>query len=274
MTQQIPRRAAVGFVAVGAACAACARYGGPQFPEEAADNKAATQTAGEVLGKAADIPVGGGKVFPDKKLVVTQPEAGQFKGFSAVCTHQGCLVDKVAGGTIDCPCHGSKFKVADGSVSTGPAAQPLPPAAVRVNEYGELVTGGDLPPETTAPETTAPETTAPETTAPDTTAPDTTAPGGGGAKGLASTGEIPVGGGKILPDEEIVITQPSPGKFMAFSAVCTHQGCLVDKVAGGTIDCPCHGSKFKLDGSVANGPAAAPLSARAVKVSGDQISLA
>jgi Rieske Fe-S protein len=271
MTQQIPRRAAVGFVAVGAACAACARYGGPQFPEEGSDNKAATAAAGDVLGKATDVPVGGGKIFADKKLVVTQPEVGQFKGFSAVCTHQGCLVDKVADGTIDCPCHGSKFKL-DGSVNTGPATQPLAPAAVRVNEYGELVTGGDLPPETTAPPETT--TTAPETTAPDTTAPNTTAPGGGGGNALASTGEVPVGGGKILTDKEIVITQPTAGTFMAFSAVCTHQGCLVDKIAGGTINCPCHGSKFKLDGSVANGPAAAPLSARAVKVSGDQISLA
>jgi Rieske Fe-S protein len=268
MTQQIPRRAAVGFVAVGAACAACARYGGPQFPEET--KAAAPQQTGEVLGKAADVPVGGGVIFKDQKLVVTQPEAGQFRGFSAVCTHQGCVVDEVKDGTINCPCHGSKFKL-DGAVSTGPATQPLPPAAVKVNEYGEIVTGGTVPPETTEPDTT---TTAPETTAPETTGTDTTAPPAGGAAALATTGEIPVGGGKILPDKEIVITQPTAGKFMAFSAVCTHQGCIVDQVSGGTINCPCHGSKFKLDGSVSQGPAATPLSARAVKVSGDQISLA
>ena len=269
MTQQIPRRAAVGFVAVGAACAACARYGGPQYPGEGSDNQTATQQqTGEVLGKATDVPIGGGKVFEAQKLVVTQPEAGQFKGFSAVCPHQGCLVNKVADGTIDCPCHGSKFKVADGSVSAGPATSGLPPMAVTVNEYGELVTGGDAPAETTAPGTT----TAPETTAPGTTG--TTAPPAGGADALASTADIPVGGGKILEDKEIVITQPAAGKFMAFSAVCTHQGCIVDQVSGGTINCPCHGSKFKLDGSVSQGPATQPLSVRAVKVSGDQISLA
>jgi Rieske Fe-S protein len=270
MTQQIPRRAAVGFVAVGAACAACARYGGPQFPEETAGNKGASQETGQVLGKAADVPVGGGKVFEAQKLVVTQPTAGQYKGFSAVCTHQGCVVNEVVDGTINCPCHGSKFKL-DGAVSAGPATKPLPPAAVSVNEYGELVTGGDAPPaETTAPEAT---TTAP-TTEPETTAPGTTGAPAGGGNVLTTTGKVPVGGGTILADKEIVVTQPSAGKFMAFSAVCTHQGCIVDQVSGGTINCPCHGSKFKLDGSVAKGPATAPLSARAVKVSGDQISLA
>jgi Rieske Fe-S protein len=265
MTQQIPRRAAVGFVAVGAACAACARYGGPQFPEEGG-GQAASASTGEVLGKAADIPVGGGKIFEAQKLVVTQAEAGQFKAYSAVCPHQGCLVNEVVDGSINCPCHGSKFKL-DGSVSAGPATTALPPAAVTVNEYGELVTGGDAPAETTAPGTTAPETTAPGTTG-------TTAPPGGGGDVLAATGDIPVGGGTILADQEIVITQPTAGKFMAFSAVCTHQGCIVDEVSGGTINCPCHGSKFKLDGSVSQGPATQALSARTVKVSGDQISLA
>src|ERR1044072_5669649 len=119
MTQQIPRRAAVGFVAVGAACAACARYGGPQFPDEGGAAASQKQSDGEVLGKATDVPIGGGKVFEAQKLVVTQREAGKFNGFSAVCTHQGCLVNEVADGTINCPCHGSKFKL-DGSVGTGP----------------------------------------------------------------------------------------------------------------------------------------------------------
>jgi len=267
MTQQIPRRAAVGFVAVGAACAACARYGGPQFPGEGGSEAAAQQSSGEVLGKATDVPVGGGKVFEAQKLVVTQAEPGQFKAYSAVCPHQGCLVNEVVDGTINCPCHGSKFKL-DGSVSVGPATTALPPSAVSVNEYGELVTGGDAPPGTTGAETTAPDTGT------ETTAPNTTGAQAGGGDTLASTDAIPVGGGMILQDKEIVITQPTAGEFKAFSAVCTHQGCIVDAIAGGTINCPCHGSKFKLDGSVSQGPATEPLSARAVKVSGDQISLA
>jgi Rieske Fe-S protein len=93
---------------------------------------------GTPLGKTSDIPVGGGKVFADQKVVVTQPTAGTFKGFSAVCTHQGCVVADVSGGTINCPCHGSKYHAADGSVAHGPATSPLPPQAVAVS--GDTVT--------------------------------------------------------------------------------------------------------------------------------------
>jgi nitrite reductase/ring-hydroxylating ferredoxin subunit len=88
---------------------------------------------GTELGSASDITVGGGKVFTDAKVVVTQPSAGEYKGFSAVCTHQQCLVDQVADGTIDCPCHGSKFSIKDGSVVAGPAPSPLPAAGVTVS---------------------------------------------------------------------------------------------------------------------------------------------
>ncbi|MFK8910021.1 Rieske (2Fe-2S) protein [Streptomyces sp. YS-3] len=92
---------------------------------------------GGVLGRTADIPVGGGKVFADRKVVVTQPEAGTFKAFSAVCTHQGCTVKDVSGGTINCPCHGSKYRVADASVAAGPAPRPL--AAERITvENGSI----------------------------------------------------------------------------------------------------------------------------------------
>lgn len=262
MSQAIPRRAAVGFAVVGAACAACTRYGAPGAEPT---GRPAPKAVAEVLGKADEVPVGGGVVFRDAKVVVTQPATGQFKGFSAVCTHQGCLVAEVKDGTIVCDCHGSKFTL-DGAVETGPATKPLPPAEVGVNADGELVLGGDTA-ETTAPDTTAPDTTAPEATEPP--APTADAPAG-----LAAAADVPVGGGVVLTAEQLVITQPTPGEFKGFSAVCTHQGCLVGEVKGGTINCDCHGSKFGLDGSVANGPATAPLPERAVKVSGDQISLA
>ena len=85
------------------------------------------------LASTSEIPVGGGKVFSSQQVVVTQPEAGTFKGFSAVCTHMQCTVDQVASGTIDCPCHGSRFSVKDGSVVGGPAPKPLPPANITVS---------------------------------------------------------------------------------------------------------------------------------------------
>ncbi|MGK4580638.1 Rieske (2Fe-2S) protein [Kitasatospora sp. HPMI-4] len=96
------------------------------------------QSAGPVdVGPAAAVPVGGGTVYREKKIVVTQPTAGQYKAFSAVCTHAGCVVDNVANGQIQCPCHGSRFAIADGSVQDGPAPKPLP-------EYKVAVQGGNL----------------------------------------------------------------------------------------------------------------------------------
>ncbi|MFM9612311.1 Rieske (2Fe-2S) protein [Streptomyces sp. V2] len=90
------------------------------------------------LAKTSDIPVGGGKVFTDQKVVVTQPVKGEFKAFSAVCTHQGCTVAKVADGTIDCPCHQSRFGIADGAVKGGPAPRPLPAKEITVK--GDTIT--------------------------------------------------------------------------------------------------------------------------------------
>ncbi|REF01155.1 Rieske (2Fe-2S) protein [Thermomonospora umbrina] len=81
--------------------------------------------AGDVLARTGEIPVGGGKIIKDRKVVVTQPVQGRFKAFDIKCTHQGCPVDSVKGGTINCPCHGSKFAIADGSVKAGPADAPL-----------------------------------------------------------------------------------------------------------------------------------------------------
>lgn len=108
----------------------------PQSPAPGQSTAAAPTTDGggaEALGKTADIPVGSGKIFADQKVVVTQPTAGDFKAFSAICTHQGCAVSEVADGTINCPCHGSKYHIADGSVANGPATKALAAAKVTVS---------------------------------------------------------------------------------------------------------------------------------------------
>ena len=80
---------------------------------------------GAALAATSDIEVGGGTIFADEKVVVTQPSEGEFKGFSSTCTHQGCQVSSVSDGTINCTCHGSQFSIEDGSVTGGPAPAPL-----------------------------------------------------------------------------------------------------------------------------------------------------
>ena len=85
-----------------------------------------SMTTGTVLGTTKEIPVGGGKIFTAAQVVVTQPVKGKYHVFSAVCTHVGCILNKIADGKIDCPCHGSEFRITDGSVVTGPAGGPLP----------------------------------------------------------------------------------------------------------------------------------------------------
>ncbi|GAA2812007.1 Rieske (2Fe-2S) protein [Streptomyces showdoensis] len=91
---------------------------------------------------------------------------------------------------------------------------------------------------------------------------------------LAKTGDIPVGGGKVLADRGVVITQPKAGEFKAFSSRCTHAGCTVASVADGVIVCPCHQSRFDVsDGSVKGGPAPSPLEPTPIEVTGDAIRL-
>ncbi len=92
----------------------------------------ATMTTGTVLATTKEIPLGGGKIFADQKVVVTQPKKGKYLAFSAVCTHVGCILNKIADGSIDCPCHGSEFRITDGSVITGPADGPLPKKKIKV----------------------------------------------------------------------------------------------------------------------------------------------
>ena len=94
---------------------------------------ASSAAPANALATTAEVPVGGGKIITGKNIVVTQPQADSFKAFTAVCTHLGCIVSTVSGGTINCPCHGSRFSIKDGSVVNGPATSPLAPVAISVD---------------------------------------------------------------------------------------------------------------------------------------------
>lgn len=121
--------AAAGAAGLAAALTAC---GSGDDSSDTVDTGAG-QAAGGTLAKTSDIPEGGGRIFKDQGVVVTQPAADTFKAFSSKCTHQGCAVGSVADGVIVCPCHNSHFSAEDGSVKKGPATKPLPAAKITVS---------------------------------------------------------------------------------------------------------------------------------------------
>jgi len=126
----------MGAGAVGVATAALSGCGGAAQQTDPYEDPAQNTEAangGEPLAKVADVPVGGGVVLADKKVVLTQPVPGEIKGFTSTCTHYGCTVASVTGGTINCPCHGSKFDMASGEVRNGPAIGALPAVAIKVD---------------------------------------------------------------------------------------------------------------------------------------------
>lgn len=135
------RRAALGGAGLGAAAITLAGCGSnseqsssggssssdidPRAPQEPTD-----------VAAASDVPVGGvyKATAGNTTVMVTQPEKGNFKAFSAVCTHQGCIVN-VQDSIMVCPCHGAKYSPKDGSVTAGPAPKALP--EFKVQKQGE-----------------------------------------------------------------------------------------------------------------------------------------
>jgi Rieske Fe-S protein len=144
--------AGVGLVGLAGAITACSSGGSsssavvadpatsaaastPASAAASASSSASSASGGSAAGAltaTSAIPVGGGMIFASQTAVVTQPTAGEFKVFSAVCTHMGCIVNQIAGGRIDCPCHGSEYSITDGAVLAGPAPKPLPAKPFKV----------------------------------------------------------------------------------------------------------------------------------------------
>jgi nitrite reductase/ring-hydroxylating ferredoxin subunit len=138
LTGETTRRGALaglgvaGVAVVVTACGGGSSSGSGSSGSSSGSSGSGGSGSGTALAATSDIPVGGGKIFTSDKVVVTQPTAGEFKGFSAVCTHMGCIVDKIANGTIDCPCHGSQYSITDAHVVHGPAPRPLPVKNIKV----------------------------------------------------------------------------------------------------------------------------------------------
>jgi Rieske Fe-S protein len=137
---------AAGTAGAASLVTGCAVYGGEPDPGRSEpappDGPAGGPPDGGAVARTADVPAGGGLILDG--VVITQPASGEFRGFSTTCTHQGCTVTRVGDGTIDCPCHGSRFSIEDGSVVQAAAGltpqqqNPLPAVAIRVD--GDTIT--------------------------------------------------------------------------------------------------------------------------------------
>ncbi len=128
----VSRRRALGTAAgVGAALPALAACSGENAPAEPGPTTAPSETPAdaEALTALSEIPIGGGVILDE--IVVTQPTKGDFRGFSAICTHQGCIVREVTA-TINCFCHGAKYSLESGAPVSGPANTALAPRELRI----------------------------------------------------------------------------------------------------------------------------------------------
>ncbi|MGI8646020.1 MAG: Rieske (2Fe-2S) protein [Nocardioides sp.] len=137
----VSRRLALrGTVVAGVGIPLLAACGGDAEPTGTADPTTSPgapadsggSSAGGSFASTSDIPEGGGAIFADEGVVVTQPAAGEFKGFTNICTHRQCPVAAVTD-TINCNCHGSMYSIEDGSVVGGPAPAALSEVDISVD---------------------------------------------------------------------------------------------------------------------------------------------
>ena len=130
----IPAAVVVAGAAAGFGVAWNHRDGAEPGANAAGGYAGGSAAGGTPLATLDQVPAGGGLILEKAAVVLTKDQSGNVHAFSAVCTHQGCTVSEVSGGTINCPCHGSKFDVATGAPVAGPASSPLPPVQVSVHD--------------------------------------------------------------------------------------------------------------------------------------------
>lgn len=106
----------------------------------AANDYASPIAANRLLVRVEEVPPGGGLVLTEPKIVLTRDDSAMVRGFSAVCTHQGCPVAGVEDGAIVCPCHGSRFDAMSGKPVAGPARRGLPTVPLAVHDGGVYTT--------------------------------------------------------------------------------------------------------------------------------------
>ncbi|MFD1659852.1 Rieske (2Fe-2S) protein [Streptomyces caeni] len=89
---------------------------------------------------------------------------------------------------------------------------------------------------------------------------------------LGAESEVPKGGAKLYQDQNVVVSRAEDGSLKAYSSLCTHAGCAINKLSGTTLVCPCHGSRFDAStGKVTQSPAVAPLQELSVEVKDGRI---
>jgi nitrite reductase/ring-hydroxylating ferredoxin subunit len=131
---------AVG-VSAAAALSACSPEVSNLTSTPAPEEPSTSASIAVAVAKTTDIPIGSGKKFDvdGVQILITQPRAGEFRGFSAVCTHAGFVMSNMANSEIKCDNHGAVYSADDGSVLSGPAPRALGKVTVTIEGDEVLV---------------------------------------------------------------------------------------------------------------------------------------